>query len=262
MGKDLSAPLLEGGFFPLRFFFFFWQHPVRFVRSARTREQSRAPGVATGDGDCRRSTSTARIPPTPAPVKQPPPAPTQRCTTIPPPAPTRRASRPSLPRQKSPRAPRHATGELRTPFAASRRRPPRCPPYPRRRCFISGRSPRSHLHGVEAGGCGRSPCGPNQWHLPLRDVRHDVQDEGASSPNRPVPLSSPLSLSIHPFVHRFAHRFTDVFMLYGAYPSQSMIDHDQETVRRMLVDNPEVTRALFRVRFPVVWAQFILHFLN
>ena len=68
----------------------------------------------------------------------------------------------------------------------------------------------------------------------------------------PVPLSSPLSLSIHPFVHRFAHRFTDVFMLYGACPSQSMIDHDQETVRRMLVDNPEVTRALFRVRFPAV----------
>jgi hypothetical protein len=45
---------------------------------------------------------------------------------------------------------------------------------------------------------------------------------------------------------------TDVFMLYGACPSQSMIDHDQETVRRMLVDNPEVTRALFRVRFPAV----------
>nr|CAB3464741.1 unnamed protein product [Digitaria exilis] len=30
---------------------------------------------------------------------------------------------------------------------------------------------------------------------------------------------------------------------------KTMIDHDQETVRRMLVDNPDVTRALFRVRF-------------
>ncbi|EER88511.1 hypothetical protein BDA96_10G218600 [Sorghum bicolor] len=29
---------------------------------------------------------------------------------------------------------------------------------------------------------------------------------------------------------------------------KSMIDHDQETVRRMLVDNPEVTRALFRAQ--------------
>ncbi|KAL6609672.1 hypothetical protein ACP70R_039641 [Stipagrostis hirtigluma subsp. patula] len=29
---------------------------------------------------------------------------------------------------------------------------------------------------------------------------------------------------------------------------KAMIDHDQETVRRMLVDNPEVTRALFRAQ--------------
>jgi len=67
----------------------------------------------------------------------------------------------------------------------------------------------------------------------------------------PQPCSS---LSLHPpFVHRFTHRLL-MFLCYicGACPSQTMIDHDQETVRRMLVDNPDVTRALFRVRFPAV----------
>jgi len=29
---------------------------------------------------------------------------------------------------------------------------------------------------------------------------------------------------------------------------KTMIDHDQETVRRMLVNNPDVTRALFRAQ--------------
>jgi uroporphyrinogen-III decarboxylase len=29
--------------------------------------------------------------------------------------------------------------------------------------------------------------------------------------------------------------------------AQAMIEHDQERARRMLVENPEVTRALFRV---------------
>jgi hypothetical protein len=42
-----------------------------------------------------------------------------------------------------------------------------------------------------------------------------------------------------------------------------MIDHDQERVRRMLVDNPDVTRALFRVRFlascAFSWFSFIYY---
>jgi hypothetical protein len=41
--------------------------------------------------------------------------------------------------------------------------------------------------------------------------------------------------------------------------AQTLIDHDQETVRRMLVDNPDVTRALFRVRFRCAHSRFILY---
>ena len=72
------------------------------------------------------------------------------------------------------------------------------------------------------------------------------------NPTSPIPLSSLLSsapLSTRRFVHRFALLFFTVFFMLRHLLAQTMIDHDQETVRRMLVDNPDVTRALFRVRF-------------
>jgi hypothetical protein len=131
----------------------------------------------------------------------------------------------------------------------------RGPPYLRRRRVISGRCPAPTTHGGEAGGAGRSPCGSNQRHVPLRDVRHDVQDEGAPIPPIPKPYqpnSSPSSLlCLSPPAGLFTDVlsfFTVLFMLRHLL-AQTMIDHDQETVRRMLVDNPDVTRALFRVRF-------------
>jgi hypothetical protein len=37
-----------------------------------------------------------------------------------------------------------------------------------------------------------------------------------------------------------------MFSPFYLFP-QAMIEHDQERARRMLVENPEVTRALFRV---------------
>jgi hypothetical protein len=45
-----------------------------------------------------------------------------------------------------------------------------------------GSSPAPTSHGDEAGGSGRSPRGADQRHVPLRDVRRDVPDEGARPP--------------------------------------------------------------------------------
>jgi hypothetical protein len=99
-----------------------------------------------------------------------------------------------------------------------------------------------------------------------RPEMYDLMSQMKVRPRFPQPYSPSASLPLSRFRSDFfSHRFSGLWCGAAADDArgQVMIDHDQERVRRMLVDNPDVTRALFRVRFlascAFSWFSFIYY---